>query len=358
MDDLPCDLSVVVIARNEEEMISSCLESIFVALQRAVDAGIIQTHEVILADSASTDKTVEIAKKFPIKIVQLRKEWRLSAPAGRYIGYQYASGRYVFFTDGDTKVHEDFIAKAIPYLEDPQVGGVDGYEREYLDKDCTFADAINETVRKSESDEVVEKDFIGKAIYRKDVLDEVGVYNPWLRGGEERDLATKIKAKGYHLLRIPHPAIMHYWAKQSGKLDYIRMLHTTMGWSLGDGQYTRYNLHDKEVLHENRVKYFRSRMIMNYRFLLVPLLLLMVNILGALMWRTAFLWLALASDIAFFAALSAFKARSGKSWRKFIYETFQAGPYSLIRHCGFIIGFLKVPKDPSEYPTDAIIIKE
>ena len=58
------DLSVVIKSFNEEAHIEECLRSIFAGCAEL-------SFEVILADARSTDRTVEIAKRFPITVVQL-----------------------------------------------------------------------------------------------------------------------------------------------------------------------------------------------------------------------------------------------------------------------------------------------
>jgi glycosyltransferase involved in cell wall biosynthesis len=55
-------LSVYIIAYNEEPKITDCLESVKWA------------DEIVLADSFSTDKTAEIAKRYGAKVVQLKFE--------------------------------------------------------------------------------------------------------------------------------------------------------------------------------------------------------------------------------------------------------------------------------------------
>jgi len=54
-------LSVIIITKNEEENIKDCLESVKWA------------DEIIVVDSFSRDKTVELAKEYTSKIFQ--KEW-------------------------------------------------------------------------------------------------------------------------------------------------------------------------------------------------------------------------------------------------------------------------------------------
>ena len=53
--------------------------------------------EVILADSASTDRTIEIAAKYPIKIVTLQPVEDRSCGTGVQLAYQYSAGRFCLF---------------------------------------------------------------------------------------------------------------------------------------------------------------------------------------------------------------------------------------------------------------------
>ena len=83
--------------------------------------------EVIYVDSASQDNTVEIASRFPIRILQLQPTWRLTPSAGRYIGYQHASGKYLLFVDGDTVLNDNWLKASCDFLKThPEFGGVGG----------------------------------------------------------------------------------------------------------------------------------------------------------------------------------------------------------------------------------------
>src|SRR6056297_2890706 len=75
-------LSVVIITENEEDNIGDCIESVFAAC-RSVSA-----FEVILVDSASTDRTVEIAHEYPVTVLRIPDEHTVSCGAGRFVGDQ------------------------------------------------------------------------------------------------------------------------------------------------------------------------------------------------------------------------------------------------------------------------------
>src|ERR1044072_9571827 len=99
-------VSIIIKALNEERHIGAAIESALAALR-----GI--RGEVILADSASTDRTIEIARRYPIKIVQMTRVEDRSCGAGAQLGYQYSRGRYVWLVDGDMALKPGFLAAAI-----------------------------------------------------------------------------------------------------------------------------------------------------------------------------------------------------------------------------------------------------
>lgn len=82
-------ISVTVITKNEEKNISDCLNSVKWA------------DEIIVVDSESTDKTLEIAKQFTEKIF-IRK-WEGYVPQKRY-AISLASNEWVLSLDADERI--------------------------------------------------------------------------------------------------------------------------------------------------------------------------------------------------------------------------------------------------------------
>lgn len=54
-------ISIIIRTKNEERWITPCLQAVFAQDQKDI--------EVIIVDNHSTDKTVEKARRFPVKIV-------------------------------------------------------------------------------------------------------------------------------------------------------------------------------------------------------------------------------------------------------------------------------------------------
>ena len=85
-------ISVIIPVKNEEDKIERCLEAVF--------DQIVQPFEVIVVDGHSTDKTVENARKFAVRILY---ENYGTAGGARQVGVGNAEGDYVAFADADCR---------------------------------------------------------------------------------------------------------------------------------------------------------------------------------------------------------------------------------------------------------------
>ncbi|HEY4347353.1 MAG TPA: glycosyltransferase [Gaiellaceae bacterium] len=88
-------MSLVMIVKNEEEMLPGCLE----AVQDAVD-------EIVIVDTGSTDRTVEIAESFGAKVIDF--PWNGSFSDARNCSIDNATCDWILYLDADEHlVHED-----------------------------------------------------------------------------------------------------------------------------------------------------------------------------------------------------------------------------------------------------------
>jgi len=93
-------LSIIIPTLNEEEYIPRLLESI--KKQSFTD------YEIIVADAASTDKTLEIAQSHWCRIVEGGLPGR-----ARNNGARVAQGEFLLFLDADVILPADFLQKAL-----------------------------------------------------------------------------------------------------------------------------------------------------------------------------------------------------------------------------------------------------
>jgi glycosyltransferase involved in cell wall biosynthesis len=100
------ELTVIVPARNEEECIAACLDSLVKQSEDFFELG--RDWELIVVDDDSTDRTAEIARAFPgvtvIRSAKLEKGWTGKANA-IWTAARKARGKWLLFTDADT-IHE------------------------------------------------------------------------------------------------------------------------------------------------------------------------------------------------------------------------------------------------------------
>ncbi|MEK7635369.1 MAG: glycosyltransferase [Patescibacteria group bacterium] len=103
-------LSIIVPTRNEEKYIEKTLDCYL---------SINLDKEIIVTDDGSTDKTLEILKKYGDKIKVLDHEKTKSIAANRNIGAREAKGEFFAFLDASTFVKDpnDFFNKAISMFE-------------------------------------------------------------------------------------------------------------------------------------------------------------------------------------------------------------------------------------------------
>jgi glycosyltransferase involved in cell wall biosynthesis len=120
-------LTIILPTYNNEKTIEECLESIFMQKFSRKE------FEVLLIDGGSKDKTLEIVKAFPVKIMQNKKR---NEEAARILGISKAKGDILCFVDADNiLVGEHWFKKMIAPFED---------------KEITFADTIRYSYRKND----------------------------------------------------------------------------------------------------------------------------------------------------------------------------------------------------------------
>lgn len=196
-------ISIVIKALNEEAHIARAIES---ALAAIADF----SGEVILADSLSTDRTVAIARRYPVRIVQLAQTADRCCGVGAQLGFQFVNGEYVYILDGDQALHRAFISEAIAMLDQqPDVAGVGG---QVVEKNLSNHEFLARTKRALQHFKPGETRSLNTGgLYRKSALDDAGYFtNRNLHSYEEYELAARLRTKGYRLLRLATVSIDHY----------------------------------------------------------------------------------------------------------------------------------------------------
>lgn len=131
-----------------------------------------QESEVIMVADRCTDKTVENAEKYPIKIIKKTwKHWRNSYSESLQTGYSNATGYYLSIVDADIVVPPNFFKKLIAFINE-KVASIAAYVVTYPD---TFLNKFMNAWEKTYGVAPLgQKPYGAARILLKKALDEIG----------------------------------------------------------------------------------------------------------------------------------------------------------------------------------------
>lgn len=254
-------VSVVIVTYNEQERIRDCIESVFDACSH------VEEYEVILVDSNSTDETVPIATDYPVTVLRIPNDELTTPGAGRYIGTNAARGEYVLFVDGDMIIHRNWFEEALDLLRNsPIIAGVDG---ELNESSAHHSPRPVDAIR-------------GVALYRKDALESVGGFDPFLQSLEDIHLGLELTTAGYELYRLPTVAANH--PERTTFVEPIRRWRR--GYMFGTGQALRKSTSNPKLF---------IRHLYRLRHRLILLAWLIVGLFSAFAFPMFILWVVLSA---------------------------------------------------------------
>lgn len=114
-------ISIVIPVYNEEKQLADCLRAI--ARQRQ------KPFEVIVVDNNSTDRSVQIVRRF--KFVRVVRAKRQGVVYARDRGFNVAKGDIIGRIDADTRLPSDWTQQVARVFEDKSVDAVSGAVRYY-----------------------------------------------------------------------------------------------------------------------------------------------------------------------------------------------------------------------------------
>lgn len=185
-------ISVVIPCYNMQEYLPDCLESV-----------IGQTSEIIVVNDGSTDKSLEIAQKYPVKVIHQVNKGLSSA---RNTGIMNATGEYILFLDADDMLMENCIEVMEKYIKDSSP--------DILSASFKCFGVDNNEVILMENPTL--EDFkVGNRIgscscVKKSALLEVGGYSPrMVHGYEDLHLWIDLLKRGKKIVTIPEVLWMY-----------------------------------------------------------------------------------------------------------------------------------------------------
>jgi len=176
-----------------------------------------EKHEIIIVNDGSVDGTKEFLNQKEKEIENLqvfhnKKNKGIGATRNKAI--KHARGEYIFCTDDDSLVPEDWIQQHFKRHEKENVDVVDGIayptEINYIEayKIASHWEDYRES-RLLDTYHTKEVMKTGNLSLKKEILDDVGYFNEELARGEDTELGKRILKNGYTILKDPELRVEH-----------------------------------------------------------------------------------------------------------------------------------------------------
>lgn len=205
-------VSVYVPCYNVEKFVASCIEGI---LNQTY-----QVDEILVIDDGSSDRTVEIASKYPVRIIKHEVNKGLSA--ARNTGLKNATNELVGCLDADCVADAYWLENLIAAIEEnDQIVMVGGRLVETVEK--SIADRWRKVHMTQDwgDERVYQPQFMygNNSLVLKSVIAEIGWYNEKLRtNGEDLDISRRIYEKEYKTIYEPKAIVRHLRQDNIGSL--------------------------------------------------------------------------------------------------------------------------------------------
>jgi len=206
-------VSVVVCAYNEESTIEECLRSL---------AQCTYPHlEVIVCDDGSTDRTMEIARRFPFRILELAHGGLSRA---RNAGMEAASGEIVAYLDADAACHPEWPFHLALSLEHDGVvatGGPNLPVAEVGLVERAVALSPGGPLEVLTTDDRAEHVPGCNMAFRARDLEAIGGFDAvYTSAGDDVDVCWKLLDRGQEIAFAPAAQVRHH--RRSRVLSYLR----------------------------------------------------------------------------------------------------------------------------------------
>ena len=232
-------ISVIIPTYNAEKHIGNLLKTL--------TEQTVYPFEIIVVDSSSTDKTVEIVKNYPVKLISINKEEFDHGKTRTLAGKKARGDTLVYLTHDAILVNNNSIENLIkPLIKDKEIGAAYGRQIPYentniFGKHLRYFNYPEKSIIKSLKDKEkygFKVAFLSNsfAAYRKDVLEEVGWFPENTIFGEDTIAAAKILLKGYKIAYSADATVYHshsYSLLEEFKRYFdIGVFHSNESWLL------------------------------------------------------------------------------------------------------------------------------
>jgi cellulose synthase/poly-beta-1,6-N-acetylglucosamine synthase-like glycosyltransferase len=186
---------------NNEETIEDCLKALLAQNYPA------DHFEIILMDGISKDRTVEIAKKYPVRVYSIR----LNCPAAYNYAQKIATHPILGFVDSDAKVEADWLKKLVTRLDEPNVAGVSGSIGTWnVDNPWARSIGYELKTRYRRIGKYTGRIATMNLLLKKAVIEEVGGWAEDMPSQYDTEFGYRLAAKSYKIAYEPSAVCYHF----------------------------------------------------------------------------------------------------------------------------------------------------
>ena len=198
-------VSVVVIAKNAEKTLAKCLSSI---LEQTYSA-----YEIVVVCGQSTDRTKEIASKFPVKVIDAPT--RDTYGTSRNLGIMTAKGDIIAFLDADDYADLTWLEKIAQDFHNTSCAAVcPKYQYFYpqnwfTDLKWNLMRRQSKKISRASHNRAWQHFGTSGAAFKKDFFEKTGLFDEnMFFGSEDKDIALRARRGGI-LICISTQAIIY-----------------------------------------------------------------------------------------------------------------------------------------------------
>lgn len=176
-------------------------------LGEALESALAQTHrqvEVIVVDDGSTDDSLAVAGRYPVRILA---EEHFGVGAARNRGAVAASGVFLMFLDADDRLEPTYVEACLAALQAAPFSVAYAYT-------AMQSFGLEERLFPSQPFDpkaLLQGNYIhASALIRSEVFKAAGGFDPtWALGYEDYELWVRLFADGFHGVLVPEPLLLH-----------------------------------------------------------------------------------------------------------------------------------------------------
>jgi glycosyltransferase involved in cell wall biosynthesis len=229
-------VTVIIPCRNEETFIDKCLDSIIVNDYPK------DRVEVLVIDGMSQDKTREIIEGYADRyaFIRLLDNPKKITPAALNVGLKSTKGEIVIRMDAHATYEKGYISKCVEYLNKYNADNVGGImitrprTNNFVSKTVALASShrfgVGHSFFRTGTNKPMRVDTVFGGCYRKEVFEQVGIFNENLERGQDMEFNLRLKKAGLRTLLIPE--IVSYYYPRSDFKSFLKRSYKNGIWAI------------------------------------------------------------------------------------------------------------------------------